>query len=49
MLLTVMQPQIQASKILYNVPHCANGYVKEKEKEKKTTIFTKYHGSKIPV
>ena len=45
MLLTLIQPKIQASKISYYVSHCANEYVKEKEeKEKKTTIFTKYHG-----
>ena len=50
MLLTLIQPRkIKALKISYYVPHCANKYVKEKEKTKekekkketKTTIFTK--------
>ena len=41
MLLTPIQPRIKALKILYYVSHCANEYAKEKEKEKKMTIFTK--------
>ena len=48
MLLTPIQPKIQALKISYYASHWANEYAKEKEekeKEKeKTTIFTKYHG-----
>ena len=49
MLLTPIQPKIQALKISYYASHCANEYAKEKEekekekKEEKTTIFTKYH------
>ena len=35
MLLTPIQSKIQASKISYYAPHCANEYVKE------TKIFTK--------
>ena len=41
-LLTPKQSKMCASKVSYFVPHCANKYVKEKEKN--TTIFTKYHG-----
>ena len=41
MFLTPIQPKIQASKISYYVPHCANKYAKEK---KKITIFIKFHG-----
>ena len=43
-LLTPIQPKIQVLKSLYYASHCANKYANEKEKEKKTTIFTKYHG-----
>ena len=39
MLLTPIQPKMQALKILDHAPHCANEYVKEK----KTKIITKYH------
>ena len=45
-LLTPIQPKLHASKVSHFVPHCANEYVKEK-KEKKTTIFTQYHGELI--
>ena len=45
MVLTPIKPQIQALKNLYYAPQCANEYVKDKEeKEKRTTIITKYHG-----
>ena len=53
MVLTPIQPKIQASKVSEFAPSCANEYVKEKEKEeekkekekeKNTTIFTKNHG-----
>ena len=41
----LLQPTIQALKILYYVPHCTNECAKEKEeKEQKTIIITKYHG-----
>ena len=42
MLLAPIQPKIQASKITYYAPRCTNEYAKEKEK--KMTIFIKYHG-----
>ena len=43
MLLIPTQPKILALKISHFVLHCANEYVKEKEKENNTTIFTKWH------
>ena len=47
--LTPIQPKIKASRISYYVPHCANEYAKEKEEEKKMTIFTKYHGELLTI
>ena len=44
-LIAPITPKIQASKILYYVVHCTKEYVKEKEK--KMTVFTKYHGDII--
>ena len=46
MVLTPIQPKIQASKVSEFVPACANEYAKEEEeeKEKNTTIFAKNHG-----
>ena len=42
-LMTPMQPKIQASKVSEFVPFCANEYVKENEEEKCMTIFTIFH------
>ena len=45
LLLTPIQPKINALKISYYASHCANEYVKEKE----TTILTKYHGELLTI
>ena len=45
-LLTPIQLNIKALKILYYVPHCTKEYVKEKEK---TTMFTKYDGELLTI
>ena len=46
MVLTPLQPKIQASKVSEFLPSCANEYAKEKEEKEKntTTIFTNNHG-----
>ena len=43
MLLTPTEPNMDASKISYFAPLCANKYAEEKE-EKNVTVFTKCHG-----